>query len=132
MNIEELLKLKDELKIIYDEESKELASSDKKNVSLIEDELLDIQREQSKVESLIKIYESDNQDLIVTKLERLYMRIILDISEKEFDALSENKIYDTFSKCFPNEWVFIDDLDKKEQILLDAISNNKILEIPKS
>ena len=122
MNIEELIKLKEELNNLYSEEKKSNSSKE---------ELEDIAREITKVDSLIKIYQNNDKDYIVMKLERLYMMNASDIEENKFNTLNEDKIFEIFDRYFPDKWVIDYNLEEKEKYLLDAICTNKLIKTKK-
>ena len=132
MDINKLLTLKNQLTSVYNQEQLTLRNSDSTNIPIIEGEIRDIVHEQNKVEKLIEIYQSSDKDYIIMKLERLYMMLMLGIEEDKFNKLDENKIFRIFDKFFPDEWVFINDLEQKEELLLDAICSNKVIDIPQN
>ncbi len=134
MKIEELVALSEELQALYEKEKKgyENGELDDFGRDLIDNELKDILKELKKVNSLIKIYKSEDQEYIVMKLERLYMMTLLDLDEPEFSKLSEDETFECFDKFFPDEWVYKYSNDKKEQLLLDAISQNRMIDVQKS
>ena len=134
MNIQELINLRKEIQAKYDEEKKEYNSStldvDKEN---IRDELDDISLELFKVDKLIDIYQNNKEiEFIELKLERLYMQIMSDFDDNKFEALSENELFEIFDKYFPDKWIYIDDVNKKIELLLTAICNNKLINIKSS
>ena len=134
MNIQELINLRKEIQAKYDEEKKEYNSStldvDKEN---IRDELDDISLELFKVDKLIDIYQNNKEiEFIELKLERLYMQIMSDFDNNKFEALSENELFELFDKYFPDKWIYIDDVNKKIELLLTAICNNKLINIKSS
>ena len=127
MNLNELVELKSELKDIYEEELKKYHTSDL-NKNIFEEELKDIKKEISKVDSLINIYQDDaTKDYIVMELERLYMLLISELDKNQFSKLDENEMFEIFDKYFPDEWVLTYTLEQKEKLLLDAICENKTL-----
>lgn len=132
MDINELLALKAQLASVYNQEQLTLRNSDSTNIPILEGEIRDIVHEQNKVEKLIEICQSSDKDYIIMKLERLYMMLLLGIEEDKFNKLDENEIFRIFDKCFPDEWVFINDLELKEKLLLGAICSNKVIDIPQS
>ena len=129
MNINKLLTLKSQLADVYNQEQLTLRNSDSTNIPILEGEIRDIVHEQNKVEKLIEIYQSSDKDYIIMKLERLYMMLLLGVTEDEFNKLDEDKIFIIFNKYFPDEWVFVNDSEKKEILLLDAICSNKVINI---
>jgi len=129
MDINELLNLKEKLASIHKEEKEKLINDNGTNRKIIEDEINDIIHEQKKVEKLIEAYKNNDKDYIVMKLERLYMMLLLGVTEDEFNKLDEDKIFIIFNKYFPDEWVFVNDSEKKESLLLDAICSNKVINI---
>ena len=132
MDINELLNFKKKLASIHKEEQEKLINDNGTNRKIIEDEINDIIHEQKKVEKLIEAYKNNDKDYIVMKLERLYMMLLLGTEEDRFNKLDENEIFRIFDKCFSDEWVFINDLELKEELLLDAICSNKVIDIPQS
>ena len=132
MDINELLALKAQLASVCNQEQENLRNSNSANRQIIEDEIREIVHEQNKVEKLIEIYQSSDKDYIVMKLERLYMMLLLGTEEDRFNKLDENEIFRIFDKFFPDEWVFINDLEQKEELLLDAICSNKVIDIPQN
>ena len=129
MDINELLNFKKKLASIHKEEQEKLINDNGTNRKIIEDEINDIIHEQKKVEKLIEAYKNNDKDYIVMKLERLYMMLLLGVTEDEFNKLDEDKIFIIFNKYFPDEWVFVNDSEKKEILLLDAICSNKVINI---
>ena len=134
MNIQELINLRKEIQAKYDEEKKEYNSStldvDKEN---IRDELDDISLELFKVDKLIDIYQNNKEiEFIELKLERLYMQIMSDFDNNKFEALSENELFELFDKYFQDKWIYIVDVNKKIELLLTAICNNKLINIKSS
>jgi len=131
MSLEELLKLKDELAKIY--EAEKMSLTDSKSEKITREELNEILKEQYKVDKLIEIYKNPNKNIkyIVMKLERLYMLLLSNLNEKKFNALSEDKMFKIFDKFFPNEWVYKITDSQKEQLLLEAISENKMIDLVK-
>ena len=125
MNIEELIILKNDLKRIYEQEK--INSIGINNKETYEKELKDIEKEQIKVDKLIEIYQNQNKNNIIMKLERLYMMLLSNKCEKEFNELNENELFEIFDKYFPDEWVYKYNVLQKEQLLLEAICNNKII-----
>jgi len=55
-----------------------------------------------------------------------------DYNDQEFNSLNEDKQFDLFDRFFPDKWVTMDNLKEKEKILLDSISDNKIITLPAS
>ena len=131
MNIEELKKLKEEIQIKFDEEKNEYESlSQGKEKEIVKEELKDISNELLKTMKLIEIYQTNQLDeLREAKLERLYMQLMSEISEESFNALNEDKLFELFERFFPDEWVYIDDIHKKEELLLEAICSNQVIRI---
>lgn len=129
MDINELLNLKEKLTSIHKEEQEKLINDNGTNRKIIEDEINDIIHEQIKVEKLIEVCQNNDKDYIVMKLERLYMMLLLGVTEDEFNKLDEDKIFIIFNKYFPDEWVFVNDSEKKVSLLLDAICSNKVINI---
>ena len=128
MNIEELIKLKEELNIKYSEEKKEYDLTEiKEEKEILEEELKDILKEITKVDSLIDIYRYPDKRYIVMKLERLYMMLIADLNENQFDELSEDKMFEIFDNFFPDNWEYKYNLEEKEKLLLDAICGNELI-----
>ena len=127
MNIEELKKLKEEIQVQYDEEKKLFdASPNKKEKKIINEELKDISKELLKITKLIEIYQTTQPDVLKeAKLERLYMQLMSGIDENSFKALNQDKVFELFERYFPNEWVYIEDIHQKEELLLDAICSNQ-------
>lgn len=128
MNLDELIKLKEEIRKKYEEEMEKYNSCiSKKDKAIISGELEDILRELIKVDRLISIYQNNNNEekLIVLLLERLYMQLILGMNQEEYDKLSEDKLFNIFDKYFPDEWVYNDDVKDKEKLLLEAICENR-------
>ena len=130
MDLEELKKLKEELKKVYEEEKSN--NNDIVNKEVYENELKDIEKEQFKVDKMIEIYQNSDKNYIVMKLERLYMMLVSNMSENKFDELSDDDLFDIFDKSFPYEWVYKYSNEEKEQLLLDAISNNRIIQNQKA
>ena len=132
MSLEELLKLKSELAQAYErEKGVGLSTKDSNSKKVIEEELNDIQKEQFKVDKLIEIYQSQSKNYIVLKLERLYMMLVSNLDEKRFNALSEDEMFEIFDKFFPDEWAYRLTVEQKEQLLLEAISANKMIDFQK-
>lgn len=129
MDINELLALKAQLASVCNQEQENLRNSNSANRQIIEDEIREIVHEQNKVAKLIEIYKNNDKDYIIMKLERLYMILLLGITEDKFNKLDENDIFRIFDKYFPDEWIFINDLEQKENLLLDAICSNKVIDI---
>ena len=116
MNIEDLVKLKNEIQSIYEKEKHGMAEEKK-----------DILKELNKVDELIQIYQVKDKEYIIMKLERLYMKIVCNLNDDEFNKLSQEERYKIFSKYFPKDWVLKYSLDKKESLLLESICNNEII-----
>ena len=132
MSLEELLKLKSELAQAYErEKGVGLSTKDSNSKKVIEEELNDIQKEQFKVDKLIEIYQNQSKNYIVLKLERLYMMLVSNLDEKRFNALSEDEMFEIFDKFFPDEWAYRLTVEQKEQLLLEAISANKMIDFQK-
>jgi len=129
MNIEELIKLKEEIQTKYDEEKKQYDKTlVEKDKIIISEELKDISYELSKILKLIEIYKTNQPiELIEAKLENLYIQLISEIDDNEFNALDQDKLFELFEKYFPNDWVYINDINQKEGLLLDAICSNQML-----
>ena len=129
MDLNELIKLRQELQSIYDNETaeykKENLDDNRKSAFLAE--LDDISTELKKVDELIDIYKSNDKKLIVMKLERLYLRLLSGLDKEKFNSLDEDEMFELFDSNFPVEWVFKYSLDKQEDILLDAICKNKLI-----
>ena len=126
MNVDELIKLSKELNITYEEEKKKYDSGNY-DKEIVKEEIDDISREIDKVNKLIDIYQYDDKNYIVMRLERLYMMMLFNLDEDKFNTLSEEKMYKLFDKSFPNEWVYKYSNEKKEEMLLDAICGNKVI-----
>ena len=128
-----LIELREFLKSIYDKEKAEYIFSNlnehDKNVFI--EFLKKIFKEKTKVDYIFNVYQKGNKDYIVMKLERLYMMLLYDLNEVQFNSLGDEEMFEIFDKCFPDEWVFIDSLDMKEDLLLDAIRKNKPIRIKK-
>ncbi len=133
INIDELKELIKEIKNTYDDEKKQYeAATNVNDKEIMGKELLDIIGEIDKIEKIIKIYDdsSDNKELIIAKLERLYMQQISgNTNEEEFNKIDFDEKFNIFDSFFPKEWVLRNDLDK-EQILLDAIIKNEAIQVP--
>ncbi len=123
MTIEELIELKRKAQEVYD------AEKAKQNAGPIEG-LDAIAGEISKIDSLIKIYGNPNIKYRIMKLERLYMMIVSGLSEAKFNQLNDDEMFEFFDNYIPDRWVFNISDEEKEQLLLDAISGNKIIELP--
>ena len=129
MDLNELIKLRQELQSIYDNETAEYKKEnlDENRKSAFLAELDDISTELKKVDELIDIYKSNDKKLIVMKLERLYLRLLSGLDKEKFNSLDEDEMFELFDSNFPVEWVFKYSLDKQEDILLDAICKNKLI-----
>ena len=126
MEVEELIKLKKELQQIYEIEEKEYNPNNEDN-EIIEEELKDIKKEQIKVDKLIEIYKREDKGYIVMKLERLYMMLVSNLNELEFNSLNEEQMFEIFDNYFPKEWTYKYSIEEKENILLNAICKNRII-----
>lgn len=132
MSLEELLKLKEELTQAYEsEKNRGLTVSDADSRKVYEEELNSINKELFKVDKLIEIYQSKSKNYIVLKLERLYMMLVSNMGEQAFNALSEDEMFKIFNKLFPDEWVYRLSVEQKEQLLLEAICENRIIDFQK-
>ena len=125
MDIKDLKDLKKEIVDIYNSE-KNLRN--KSNSNLMDEELKHIENEIDKVDSLIEIYSDDNIKFRVMMLERLYMRIMTEMTKKQFDEVSIDDEVDIYNNLFPDAWVLSVSLEKKQEYLEEAICNNKTLE----
>ena len=131
MNIEELKKLKEEIQAKYDEEKKEYeASLNSKEKEIVKEELKDISKELLKTIKLIEIYQTNQPvELKEAKLERLYMQLMSETDEENFNNFDEDKLFEIFEEYFPDEWVNINDVHQKEELLLEAICSNQMIRI---
>ena len=125
MNLEELIDLRCELSNLYESEKKKLNT----NSSVNNNELSDISKEIIKLNHLINIYHVDDVDYRVMKLERLYVMIISEFNEEDFNKLDEEKMFEIFNNSFPKTWIYKYNSKEKEQLLLDAICNNRFIQI---
>ncbi|MBR3161511.1 MAG: hypothetical protein IKF19_02115 [Bacilli bacterium] len=125
MNVNDLKGLKKELVDIYNREKKTINND---NSNLINEELKHIENEIDKVDSLIEIYSDNNIKFRVMMLERLYMRIMSEMTKKEFDEISIDDEVAIYNNYFPDAWVLSISLEKKQEYLVEAICNNKTLD----
>ena len=130
MNLDELIELKKYIKKKYENEREEFENNTSRSDKFIlVEELNDISKELIKVDKIIKIYQNNTENKkIIFNLERLYMQTLSDLDEKKFNVLTENELFDLFNKYFPDEWVFMNDDKEKENLLLAAICDNKMIE----
>ncbi len=126
MNVDDLKDLRKEIMEIYDEEKK--LKEDNKKDKLLDKELEYLKNEIDKVDTLIEIYKDENIDYRLMKLERLYMQIMSEMSEKEFSKLSYDEEVDVFDRFFPDRWSFAVPIEKKLEYLEEAICTNKMLD----
>jgi hypothetical protein len=124
MDINELIDTKNELLSIYDDKT-----LNNKNDSLLKEELNYIEKEINKLDSLIKIYENDDTDYRVMKLERLYMQNISNLSKEEFDNLSMDDKFKIYYNSFPKEWSISIPLEEQLNYLEDAIIDNELIKV---
>lgn len=122
MDLQELIKVREELKETFERERAKYDSS----IDMYK-ALKDIRSEIGKVNALIDIYGSDDQDYRVMSLETLYLMNISGLSQEEFDERDEETYFDMFDQYFPDEWVVAYDETRKEKVLVEAITANKTI-----
>ena len=127
MNITELKDVKKEILSIYDYERLLLNNNEPK--VLLKDELANIENEIHKIDTMIDIYQHEDMEYIVMRLERLYMQNVMNKTEEEFNKLSDDEIADAYVDFFPQKWAFAIPLDEKLNYLEDAIIDNKMINI---
>ncbi len=122
MDLQELIKVREELKETFERERAKYDSS----IDMYK-ALKDIRSEIGKVNALIDIYGSDDQDYRVMNLETLYLMNISGLSQEEFDELDEETYFDMFDQYFPDDWVVAYDETRKEKVLVEATTANKTI-----
>lgn len=127
MNINELQEAKKEALLIYEEEKSQLINNE--NDDVLKDELSFIEKELNKINSLIEISQSDNIKIKEMRLEKLYMQILTDMTEEEFDNLSVDEETDIFMSLFPEKWSYMVPIDEKINYLENAIIDNNLINI---
>lgn len=123
MDINELKQIRDDVFASYVEEKNKLDDD------VLNDELYFINKEIKKLDELISIYNNDDIEYRVMKLEKLYMRNLYDMDEDEFNSLSVNEETDIFMKLFPNKWSYSVPIEDKMKYLEEAIIDNKPISI---
>ena len=119
MNVEEFKNIRDELLKIYNNQKSFLNS----------DETKAFNKEIYKLNSFIDIYQKDDIEYRVMRLERLYMQNVMDKTEEEFSKLSVEERSDIFTKLFPDGWTYKVPINDKFDYLEKAIIENKIIHI---
>ena len=119
MNVEDFKTVKNEILKIYNDQ-KSFLNSDETNA---------LKKEIYKLDSFIDIYQRDDIDYRVMRLERLYMQNVMDKTEEEFSNLSIEEKADIFTKLFPENWVYEVSMNDKYDYLEKAIIENKIIHI---
>ena len=119
MNVEDFNTVKNEILKIYNDQ-KSFLNSDETNA---------LKKEIYKLDSFIDIYQRDDIDYRVMRLERLYMQNVMDKTEEEFSNLSIEEKADIFTKLFPENWVYEVSMNDKYDYLEKAIIENKIIHI---
>lgn len=119
MNVEDFKAVKNEILKIYNDQ-KSFLNSDETNA---------LKKEIYKLDSFIDIYQRDDIDYRVMRLERLYMQNVMDKTEEEFSNLSIEEKADIFTKLFPENWVYEVSMNDKYNYLEKAIIENKIIHI---
>ena len=123
MDINELKQIRDDVFTSYEEEK------NKFDDDVLNDELYFIKKEINKLDELISIYNNDDIEYRVMKLEILYMRNLYDMDEDEFNSLSVDEETDIFMKLFPNKWSYSIPIEDKLKYLEEAIIDNKPISI---
>ena len=125
MDVNELKELKKEIMLKYNEDKKTRDNNGQSD--LINKRLEYIKKEIDKVDSLINIYNVDDIEYRVMKLERLYMRLMNGMTDKEFSSITREEEFKLFNDLFPEKWSFSFSIDEKLKYLEEAISSNRII-----
>ena len=127
MDINELRDAKKEILSVYDYERSLLNNTEAD--ALLKDELVNIENEIHKIDTMIDIYQHEDIEYKVMRLERLYLQNVMNKTEEEFNDLSDAEVADAYVDCFPQKWAFAIPLDEKLNYLEDAIIDNKMINI---
>jgi hypothetical protein len=127
MDINELRDAKKEILSVYDYERSLLNNTEAD--ALLKDELVNIENEIHKINTMIDIYQHEDIEYKVMRLERLYLQNVMNKTEEEFNDLSDAEVADAYVDCFPQKWAFAIPLDEKLNYLEDAIIDNKMINI---
>lgn len=126
MDINELKEAKEVVLLLYENEKTELVN---KNDSISIAKINNYEKEINKLNHLINIYENDDIDYKVMKLERLYMQNISNLTKEEFDNLSMDKKFEIYYNSFPKKWSTTISLEDKLNCLESAIIDNERIQI---
>lgn len=124
MDINELLKIKQEYIDDYNEEVKVNDFTQKDDLEMLNY----MERNIEKIDQLIEIYSRDDIKYRLMRLERLYVQTQLMLSKKEFDNLSSEERISKMNDMLPDEWFAKYDDEKMIDLLELAICQNKSLE----
>ena len=129
MDIEELLRIRNEIENTYNQELEKAKKSP--NSIIYEDELKDIKRELDKIDIIKDLYSnpksSANKRFKLMKLENLYIWVMSYKTKEEYLNMSEEERFEVFHNNIPDGWTYDEakySIDKKIEDLEIAICKN--------
>ena len=126
MDINELKEAKEVVVSLYEHEKPDLIN---KNDSISIAKTKNYEKEINKLDQLVSIYEHDDIDYKVMKLERLYMQNISNLTKEEFNNLSMDQKFEIYYNSFPKKWSTTISLEEKLNYLEDAIIDNELIKV---
>ncbi len=126
MDIKELKEAKEVVVSLYEHEKPDLIN---KNDSISIAKTKNYEKEINKLDQLVSIYEHDDIDYKVMKLERLYMQNISNLTKEEFNNLSMDQKFEIYYNSFPKKWSTTISLEEKLNYLEDAIIDNDLIKV---
>ena len=126
MDINELKEAKEVVVSLYEHEKPDLVN---KNDSISIAKTKNYEKEINKLDQLVSIYEHDDIDYKVMKLERLYMQNISNLTKEEFNNLSMDQKFEIYYNSFPKKWSTTISLEEKLNYLEDAIIDNDLIKV---
>ena len=126
MDINELKEAKEVVVSLYEHEKPDLIN---KNDSISIAKTKNYEKEINKLDQLVSIYEHDDIDYKVMKLERLYMQNISNLTKEEFNNLSMDQKFEIYYNSFPKKWSTTISLEEKLNYLEDAIIDNDLIKV---